>query len=117
MNKGDDESERLARLRDRQVSKRDARAASDRRRAKSMAAKPRGKLSVIEEIKKMPNKYTWPIIGVPIGFGLGLFIGLIVELSFGIRASEIVALLVAFMGGLIAFMLGRIRDSGRENWR
>jgi uncharacterized transporter YbjL len=117
MSRRDDEAERLARLRDQQVSKRDARAAADHRRAKSMSARPRGKLSLSEEIKNMPKKYTWPIIGVPVGFGLGLFIGLIVELTFHIRASEVVALLVAFMGGLIAFMLGRIRDSGREGWR
>lgn len=113
----EDEVKRLQRLRDKQVGARDARAKADRKRAKVMQSRPRAQLSLSQELKNMPAKYMWPFPGAIIGFLMGVFIGWLAQATFGINATEIVALLVAFMGALIGFMLGRIRDEGHEGWR
>jgi len=113
----EDEVKRLQRLRDQQVRARDVRAKADRRRAQAMRSHPKARLSFTEEINKMPAKYTWPFPGAVIGFLIGAFIGWLAQATFGIYATEIVSLLMAFMGALIGFMLGRVRDEGHENWR
>jgi hypothetical protein len=118
MGNDDDETRRLERLRDRQVAGRDARAKADRRRAHALGSRPRQKLSLAQEIQNMPAKYTWPFIGAPIGLGLGMFIGWLIEATAHLNnAYEVMTLLGAFLGGFIAFALGRVRDSGREDWK
>ena len=116
MSKEDEEIERLRRLRDKQVTGRDARARADRKRAQTLQSRKK-KISFSEEFNNLPAKYTWPFVGAPIGFLMGIFIGWLAQATFQINAIEITALLVAFVGAFVAFMLGRIRDSGHEDWK
>lgn len=110
------ETERLRRLRDRQVDARDPRHA-DRRRNQIVSQRPRDTFSLRQELKALPAKVTWMFWGGFWGIFVGLFFSAGLYLAFQRNWwAYLTTGAILFCAGL-GYAFGTIKDSGKEDWR
>jgi len=111
-----DEIERLRRLREQQIGARDP-TAKARRHYEIVGNRPRPTFSLVEEIKLLPAKVTWVFYGAVIGLIAGIAIGLVVDMMFKFGCAGYLAIFLMLWGGIVGRILGKARDSGREDWQ
>jgi hypothetical protein len=111
-----DEIERLRRLREQQIGARDP-AAKARRHYEIVGHRPRPTFSLMEEIKLLPAKVTWIFYGAVIGLIVGFAVGLVVDMMFQFGCAGYIAIFLMLWGGVVGRILGKARDSGREDWQ
>jgi hypothetical protein len=108
------ELERLKRIRDQQIS---VRRDPDGKRARydkiSVQRRQGAKVTVGSVLKDVPNKVWWSLIGGVIGL---VFMIIILNLPGAPTYALYIGLAGVGFGLVVGFILGKARDSGKEDW-